>query len=79
MSLFFFKEYDISSVENLSLATLWNFTYNNKHKDEKLQGIPFAYWFKRFTANLTALPPPLSLNAGYIHGVLNSEIWNTRD
>ena len=78
MSLFFFKEYDINSVENLSLATLWNFTYNNKHNDKKLQEIPFAYWLKKFTANLTALPP-LSLSAGYINDVLNSEIWNTRD
>ena len=31
MSLFFFKDYDINSVENIALATLWNFTYNNKY------------------------------------------------
>ena len=43
------------------------------------QAIPFVYWLKKFMANLTALPPPLSLNAGYIHEVLNSEIWRPRD
>ena len=79
MSLFFFKDYNINSVENIALATLWNYTYNNKYKDEKLQGIPFAYWLKKIMANLTAFPPPLSLNAGYMHEVLNSKIWNPRD
>ena len=79
MRLFLKKNQDINSAENIALATLWNFTYNNKHNDEKKQGIPFAYWLKKCMANLTALPPPLSLSAGYIHKVLNSEIWNTRD
>ena len=79
MSLFFFKDYNINSAKNIALATLWNFTYNNKYNDEKLQGIPFVYWLKKCMASFTALPPPLSLNAGYIHDVLNSEIWNTEE
>ena len=79
MRLFLKKNQDINSAENIALATLWNFTYNNKHNDENKQGIPFAYWLKKFMANLTALPPPLSLSAGYIYKVLNSEIWNTTD
>ena len=29
-SFFFFKEYDIDSIENITLATLWKYTYDNK-------------------------------------------------
>ena len=34
MSLFFFTNYNINSIENISLAILWNFVYNNKFNDE---------------------------------------------
>ena len=46
MSLFFFKNYNINSIENISLVTLWNFVYNNKFNSEKLQGVPCIFWIK---------------------------------
>ena len=77
MSFFFFKEYNINSIENISLAVLWNYIYNNKYNDETLQSIPFIFWLKKIMSNITALPPPLSSNAGYINDVINSEIQYT--
>ena len=76
MSLFFFTSYNINSIENISLAILWNFIYNNKFNDDALQGLPFVYWLKKMMSHLTAFPPPLSLKAGYMLEVLNSEIWH---
>ena len=76
MSLLFFKDYNIESIENISLAILWNFIYN-KFNDEVIQGIPFVCWLKKIMSQLTAVPPPLSLKAGYMLEVLNSEIWNS--
>ena len=76
MSLFFFTSYNINSIENILLAILWNFIYNNKFNDDVLQGLPFVYWLKKMMSQLTAFPPPLSLKAGYMLEVLNSEIWH---
>ena len=76
MSFFFFKEYNINSIENITLAILWNYIYNNKYNDETFQSVPFIFWLKKIMSNITAFPPPLSLNAGYVNDVLNSEIWH---
>ena len=47
MSLFFFASYNINSIENISLAILWNFVYNNKFNAEEIQGVPFIFWIKK--------------------------------
>ena len=74
MSLFFFACYNINTIENISLAILWNFVYNNKFNAEELQGVPFIFWIKKIMSQITAFPPPLSFKAGYMIEVLNSEI-----
>ena len=58
LSFFFFKQYDIDSIENITLATLWKFTYDNKYNEENLQNIPFALWLKKQSL---AYPPSLPL------------------
>ena len=75
LSFFIFKQYDIDSIENLTLTTLWKFTYDNKYNEENLQNIPFALWLKKTVSSLSALPTPLALDAGRVHDVLNLEIW----
>ena len=47
MGFFIFEEYNLSSIENISLVTLWNFIYNENFNSGKLQGVPFIFWYKK--------------------------------
>ena len=75
LSFFFFEHYGIDTIENITLATLWKYTYDNKYNEETLQNIPFAIWLKKTVSSLSAFPPPLALDAGRVHDVLNLEMW----
>ena len=75
MSFFFFEQYDIDSIENITLTTLWKFNYDNKYNEENLQNIPFCHLAKKIVSSLSAFPTPLALDAGRVHDVLNLEIW----
>ena len=44
IGLFLFKDYNFNTMENLTLTTLWNFTYNLKFSSEKFAGIKFNYF-----------------------------------
>ena len=43
LSFFFFKEYNINSIENITLTTLWKYTFDKKYNDKSLQTIPFVF------------------------------------
>ena len=57
VGLFTFREHNFNSIENISLAILWNFFYNTKFNTGKLQGVPFMFWFKKIMSQFTAFPP----------------------
>ena len=42
LSFFFFEHYGIDTIENITLAILWKYTYDNKYNEESLQNIPFS-------------------------------------
>ena len=75
LNFFFFESYGIDSIENITLSTLWKYTYDNKYNDETLQNIPFSVWLKKIVSSLSALHTPLALDAGRVHEVLSSEVW----
>ena len=75
LDLFFFENYGIESIENVTLSTLWKYTYDNKYSDETLQNIPFSIWLKKIVSSLSALHTHLALDAGRVHEVLSSEDW----
>ena len=65
----------MDTIENITLAILWKYTYDNKYNEETLQNIPFAIWLKKTVSSLSAFPTPLALDAGRVHDVLNLEMW----
>ena len=75
LSFFFFEYYGIDTIENITLAILWKYTYDNKYNEESLQNIPFFSWLKKKVSSLSALPTPLALDAERVHEVLNSDVW----
>ena len=73
ISLFLFQNYKFNTIENLSLATLWNYIYNLKFSSEKFAGTKFSYFLKNILSQITSFPPPLSLDAQVIVDVLDME------
>ena len=75
IDFFFFENYKINSIENITLAILWKYTYDNKYNEEVYQNIPFSTWLKQFVSSLSALHTFLALDAERVHEVLSSEDW----
>ena len=75
IDLFFFENYKINSIENITLSILWKYTYDNKYNEEIFQNIPFSIWLKKSVSSLSALHTLLALDAERVHEVLSSEVW----
>ena len=75
MNFFFFENYKINSIENITLAILWKYTYDNKYNEEVFQNIPFSTWLKKSVSSLSALHTFLALDAERVHEVLSSGVW----
>ena len=73
IGLFLFQNYKFNTIENLTLATLWNYIYNLKFSPEKFAEMKFSYFLKNILFQLTSFPPRHSLEAQAIVDVLDME------
>ena len=74
MALFLFKKYEFNSIENFTLTSLWNFTFNLKFKPEKFVSIKFNHFLRNIMEQLTTFPPPLLLKVQEVVDVLDLDL-----
>ena len=74
IEMFIFKEYTISSAENISLMYTWKYIYNSKFNNEALLGVPFTYALRSQFLVFSLMGLPQSLIAKEVLHVLETEL-----
>ena len=72
IEMFVFKEYPISSTENISLMFTWKYIYNSKFNNESLLCVPFSYAIKSLFSVVSLMGLPQSLTTREFLKVLES-------
>ena len=70
--MFIFKNYPISSIENISLMFTWKHIYNSKFTSEALLCVPYAYALKNLISVITLMGLPQTLIANDILKILEN-------